>query len=153
MTEALDFYAGNTKGTEEMKHIDATSRKVIVAKTFHDWPAGYHTKSYWKYECNRRIRKGSKPMIVKIEDRSIPVFHLSQTYVSMRKRSELQQAQHEYLRRFWLYARHDLYLFCDDGTSTIDYHAQHERGNDVPWFWRRSWSSTYGANPSTGSSP
>ena len=113
MTEALDFYAENAKGTEEMKHLDATSRKVIVAKTIHDWPAGYHTKSYWKYECDRRIRKGSKPTIVEIEDRSIPVFHFSQTYVSMRKRTELQQAQHEFLRRFWLYARHDLYLFCD----------------------------------------
>ena len=134
MTEALGFYAGNAKGTEEMKHLDSTSRKVIVAKTIHDWPAGYHTKSYWKYECDRRIRKGSKPTIVEIEDRQIPVFHFSQTYVSMRKRSELQQAQHEYLRRFWLYARHDLYLFCDDGTSTIDYHSQHEKGNEVPWF-------------------
>ena len=70
MTEALGFYAGNAKGTEEMKHIDSTSRKVIVAKTIHDWPAGYHTKSYWKYECDRRIRKGSKPTIVEIEDRS-----------------------------------------------------------------------------------
>ena len=134
MTEALGLHAWNAKGTEEMKHLDSTSRKVIVAKTIHDWPAGYHTKSYWKYECDRRIRKGSKPTIVEIEDRSIPVFHLSQTYDSMRRRSELQLAQHEYLRRFWLYARHDLYLFCNSGTSTIDYHAQRERGNEVPWF-------------------
>jgi hypothetical protein len=134
MTEALGFCARNAKGTEEMKHIDSTSRKVIVAKTIHHWPAGYHTKSYWKYECDRRIRKGAKPTIVEVEERQIPAFHYSQTYVSIRKRTELQQAQHEFLRRFWLYARHDLYLFCDDGTSTIDYHSQHERGNEVPWF-------------------
>ena len=114
--------------------MDATSRKVIVARTIHQWPEGYHTKSYWKYECDRRIKKGAKPSIVEIEGRQIPVFHYSQTYVSKRKRTELQDAQHEYLRRFWLYARHDLYLFCDAGTSTIDYHAQHERGSDVPWF-------------------
>src|SRR5271157_3115344 len=95
MTEALGFCDGNAKGTEEMNHIDATSRKVIVAKTIHDWPAGYHTKTYWKYECDRRIRNGAKPTIVEIEERQIPVFHYSQTYVSMRKRTELQQAQHE----------------------------------------------------------
>ena len=53
-----------------MNQIDATSRKVIVAKTIHNWPAGYHTKSYWKYECDRRIKKGAKPSFVEIEDAS-----------------------------------------------------------------------------------
>jgi hypothetical protein len=119
---------------EEMIPMDATTRKVFVAKTIHDWPAGYRTKSYWKYELDRRIKKGSTPTFVEIEDRSIPVFHFSQTYVSLRKRSELHQARHEFLRRFWLYSRHDRYLFCDEGTSTIDYHSQHERGSQVPWF-------------------
>ena len=126
--------SGNSKGVEETKQSDATSRKVIVAKTIHDWPAGYRTKSHWTYEWDRRIKNGSKPTFVEIEDREIPVFHCSQTYVSFRKRTELQWAKHEFLRRCWLFARHDRYLFCDDGTSTIDYHAQHEKGSEVPWF-------------------
>jgi hypothetical protein len=124
----------NEKCAEETKQNDATSGQVFVAKTIHDWPAGYRTKSHWKYEWDRRIKKGSKPTFVEIEDRQIPVFHFSQTYVSKRKRTELQEAQHEFLRRFWRFARHDRYLFCDDGTSTIDYHAQHEKGSEVPWF-------------------
>ena len=124
------------KGTLRMKYIDAIDEKspIIVAKSIHQWPTGYHTKTYWTYECDHRIKKGAKPSIVMIEDRQIPVYHHSQTRVSMKKRTELQQSKHEFLRRFWLFARHDLYLFCDDGTSTIDYHAQREKGNDVPWF-------------------
>jgi hypothetical protein len=111
-----------------------TQMSAACRKTIHNWPAGYRTKSHWRYDCDRQIRKGSKSAIVEIEDRSIPVFHFSQTYVSLKKRSELQEAQHEFLRRFWRYARHDRYLFCNDKTSTIDYHAQRERGNRVPWF-------------------
>lgn len=106
----------------------------IVARSISQWPVGYRTKSYWTYECDRRIRRGEKPTLVEIEGRQIPTFHRSQTTRSLRKRTELQQARHEFLRRFWLFARHDLYLFCDDGTSTIDYHAQRERGHEVPWF-------------------
>ena len=109
--------------------MDAAFRKV-----FRDWPAGYHTKSHWKYEWDRRIKKESIPVFVETEDGQIPVYHLSQTYGSTRKRSELLEAKHEFLRRFWLLARHDRYLLCDNGTSTIDYHAQHERGKNVPWF-------------------
>jgi hypothetical protein len=107
---------------------------VIVLKTIHNWPAGYQTKTYWKYEAGRLLKKGERPTIVEIEGRKIPVYHFSQTRMTFKARSELQQAQHEFLRRFWLHARHDLYLFCDEGTSTIDYHAQQEKGNDVPWF-------------------
>jgi hypothetical protein len=134
MRKAMGCSSENAKCIEESKPSDAPSRKVSAAKTFHDWPPGYRTNSHWKYEWDRRIKKGSKPTFVEIEDRQIPVFHFSQTYVSKKKRTELQGAQHEFLRRFWLFARHDRYLFCDDRTSTIDYHAQHERGCEVPWF-------------------
>ena len=103
-------------------------------KVFQDWPAGYHTKSYWKYEWERRIRKDSIPAFVETEDGQIPVYDRSQTYDSTRKRTALLEAKHEFLRRFWLLARHDRYLLCDNGTSTIDCHAQHESGKNVPWF-------------------
>jgi hypothetical protein len=126
--------AMNREGIEHTEQGGAASRKVIVAKTIAHWPAGYGTSSHWKYVCDRRIKNGSKPTFVEIEGRQIPVFHFAQTYVSKRKRTELQEAEHEFQRRFWLYSRHDRYLLCDDRTSTIDYHGQHERGNKVSWF-------------------
>jgi hypothetical protein len=119
------------------KNQEIPPKPVIVAKTIHNWPAGYQTKTYWKYEGGRLLKKGAKPTFVEIEDRKIPVYHITQTRMSFRPKTELQEAQHEFLRRFWLYARHDRYLFCDDGTSTIDYHTQRERGNEVPWFSER----------------
>jgi hypothetical protein len=134
MREAMGRGLENREGIEHTEQGGATSRKVIVAKTIADWPAGYGTSSHWKYVCDRRIKNGSKPTFIEIEGRQIPVFGFCQTYFSLRKRTALQEAQHEYMRRFWLYSRHDRYLFCDDGTSTIDFHAQHERGNKVPWF-------------------
>jgi hypothetical protein len=119
-----------------MKYIDAMVEElpVIVAKTIHNWPAGYQTKNYWKYEAGRLLKKGVKPTVVEIEDRKIPVYHISQTRMSLREKSDFEQAKHEFLRRFWLYARHDRYLLCDEGTSTIDYNAQQAKGNDVPWY-------------------
>jgi hypothetical protein len=119
------------------KNQEIPPKPVIVATSIHNWPAGYQTKTYWKYECGRLLKKGAKPTFVEIEDRKIPVYHISQTRMSFKAKTELQEAQHEFLRKFWLHARHDRYLFCDDGTSTIDYHAQQEKGNDVPWFSER----------------
>jgi hypothetical protein len=134
MREARGSGSENAKCIEELKQSGASSRKVIVAKTYHNWPAGYRTKSQWKYGWGRRIKNGSKAAFVELDDCQIPVFHFAQTYVSKRKRTELQEARHEFLRRFWLHTRHDLYLFCNDRTSTIDYHTQREKGSEVPWF-------------------
>ncbi len=105
-------------------------------RRFERWPDGYQTEASWKYgtEQERRVRKGERPSHVRIEDRDIPVFHISQVYFPRRRPNELQVARHEFLRRFWFPARHDKYLFCDDGTATIDYHAQRAKGVEVPWF-------------------
>lgn len=117
---------------EDRRH--GASPRRIVASSMRQWPQGCRTKTSWKYEHDRFIRAGEKPTIFEIEGRAIPVYALLHTYRPRRKRSELQQARHEHNRYFWLHARYDRYLLCDDGTSTIDYHAQRERGSDVPWF-------------------
>ena len=107
---------------------------IIVAKSIHQWPTGYHTKSYWKYECDRRIKKGAKPSIVMIEDRQIPVYHYSQTNVSKRKRTELQTLE----------ARVPAHGSGSSPARSLSLlrrrHEHHRlsrparRGNEVPWF-------------------
>lgn len=102
--------------------------------TFDCWQDGYRTQKAWKYTFGRRIKRGEHPCFVDLEGRRIPVFHISQTEFPKRQPTELQIAKTEFLRRFWLHSRHDRYLWCDEGVSTIDCHKQQERGRVVPWL-------------------
>ena len=73
------------------KNLEIPPKPVIVAKTIHNWPAGYKTKTNWKYECGRLLKKGAKPTFVEIKNRKIPVYHISQTRVSFKGKTELQE--------------------------------------------------------------
>ena len=111
-----------------------TKPPISEPRIFDSWPRGYYTASFWKYNFGRRIKRGEISSVVAVGGGHIPVYCIEQTEISRRQPTELQIARTEYLRRFWLHARHDLYLWCDNGVSTIDCNRQQANGRIVPWF-------------------
>lgn len=123
-------------GASGMSASNSFAELVSIGQVFARWPQGYATKTTWKYDEGRLLKKGASPSFVHIDGKEIPVFHISQTK-PMPKLSGLELAKFEFMRRFWVHARHDRYLLCDDKTSTIDWKSQQLAGRKAPYFDER----------------
>lgn len=115
-------------GGKVIERYSAHGMVVAPGEVFDVWPSQFDTKDNWWFRYGRKLKRGATPCFFCIDDGRIPIYHVDQTQLPRKPLSDFEVAKTEFLRRFWFYSRRDRYLLCDDGTSTIDWNWQNERG-------------------------